>query len=76
MEKHYSVNVEIRVTDKASSYPTISPIDFKITENLPRNTDPQRYLRKRVAEELARAFASVTPGIDNCDEGAEPDPLN
>lgn len=74
--KSYSVNVTVSIHDKATSYPEVKPIDFRVTENLPKNVDPQKYLRARIAEELARHFAQLSTPIENKDEEApEEDPL-
>lgn len=75
--KHYSVSFRISIHDKATSYPEVKPIDITVSENLPANVDPQKHLRQRIAEELARNFAAMTPGaIDNRTEDApKDDPL-
>ena len=72
--KTYSIEVKVVVSDKSTTYPVVSPIDFSIRENMPRNTDPQQYLRKRIAEEIARAF-NAGPSIENSDQGVEHGPL-
>lgn len=74
--KAYSINVQISIHDKATTYPEVKPIDLHIRENLPTNVDPEKYLRQRIAEELKRNFAALGTKIDNKTEDAtEEDPL-
>lgn len=70
--KAYQVSFKISILDKATSYPEVRHIDLSILENLPPNTQPEQYLRKRLAEELRRAFAAlpVPSPIDNFDDSA------
>jgi hypothetical protein len=72
--KTYSLEVTIKLTDKATTYPAVSPVDLSFKENLPANENASRYIRKRIAEELNRTFAA-TPVIENCDVNVEEDPL-
>ena len=73
--KNYKVRMLVLVQDKATSYPEIRPIDFDITENLPANVDPIRYLRGRLNEELSRAFSAKSVKVENIEEGCEENPL-
>ena len=72
--KQYILHIECKISDKATSYPVVSPIDFSITENLPPDTDAEAYVRKRLAEELKRAFSS-SPAIENFSDEKRRDPL-
>jgi hypothetical protein len=71
--KPYSVSFEIKVHDKATSYPEVCPIYVQVKENLPANVDPQKYIRQRLAEELSRNFKAMNTKIENTDEGVTPD---
>ena len=75
--KSYNVRFSVKIHDKATTYPEVRPIDLEISENLPANVDPQKYLRTRVAEELKRAFDQISVKIENRDEESpEDDPLS
>lgn len=73
--KSYSASFRIYIHDKATTYPEVRPIDIDIKENLPANVDPQKYLRQRISEELARHFAALAEPIQNRPENAEEDAL-
>lgn len=72
--KQYTLHIKCQISDRATTYPVVSPIDFSITENLPPDVDAETYARKRLAEELKRAFAS-SPTIENFSDDAKRDPL-
>lgn len=57
--KSYSVHFRLYIHEKSTSYPEIKPIDISVTENLPQNVDAQVYLRRRLSEELTRAFMAL-----------------
>lgn len=68
--KSYQVSFKIHIHDKATTYPEVRPVDLSVTENLPANVDPQKYLRQRISEELSRHFAALTEQIENKTEDA------
>lgn len=76
--KQYSINFKVVIHDKATTYPEVKPIDMTVTENLPSNVDPQKYLRRRIAEELARQFSQLSAPIENMtpEVAADQDPLS
>jgi len=74
--RNYSISFDIAIHDKATTYPEVKPIELRVKENLPANVDPEKYIRKRIAEELTRQFAALTQPIDNRDKPIpEEDPL-
>jgi hypothetical protein len=77
--KHYEINMQVSIAEKKSDYSwEMSPVvKFAITEMLPVNTDPQTYLRKRLAEEVKRQFDQFVGEFDNKTEEAKEntDPL-
>jgi len=77
--KPYDVHINVSIATQESYSPTYA-IKFNITEQLPVNTEPQKYLRARISEELKRHFDKLAAPIENfTDEGkekaAEVDPL-
>lgn len=74
--KNYQIHFQIKVHDKATTYPEVCPIDLSLTENLPTNVDPHKYLRQRISEELTRNFAALSIPIENkTDDAPEEDAL-
>lgn len=76
--KPYDISFSFSITDISVSYNTKKVISVNITENLPTNVNPEKYLKQRLAEEVNRTFRALTEQIDNfTDEAkAEADPLN
>lgn len=76
--KPYDISFSFSITDISVSYNTKKVISVNITENLPTNVNPEKYLKQRLAEEVKRSFGSLVEQIDNfTDEAkAEADPLN
>lgn len=76
--KPYDISFSFSITDISVSYNTKKVISVNITENLPTNVNPEKYLKQRLAEEVKRSFSSLVEQIDNfTDEAkAEADPLN
>jgi hypothetical protein len=70
----YTIRFSVLVGERLGEYGAATPVNLEVKENLPRNVDPQAYLRKRLAEELRRAFAAG-PKLENFDKGTEEDPL-
>ena len=64
----YRVSFSVAIHDKTITYPEVKPVDISISETLPKNVDPHQYVRRRIAEELTRAF-STADKIDNMEEG-------
>jgi hypothetical protein len=76
--KHYEINMNISITEKKDySYDMTPVIKFSITEKLPVNSDPEKYLRQRLGEEVKRQFGQLVEVIDNKTEEAvaDADPL-
>lgn len=65
--KNFEVNMNISIST-TESYTTTYPLKFSISESLPANTDPQKYMRKRISEELTRHFNQLVTPIDNFNE--------
>ena len=76
--KPYDISFSFSITDISVSYNTKKVISVNITENLPTNVNPEKYLKQRLAEEVERSFSSPVEQIDNfTDEAKESfDPLN
>ena len=76
--KSYKLKFEVKLYEAGSDYSPVTPLEFTITEKLPANTEPQTYIRRRLAEELKRNFDALAQPIDNRTEEAEAaaDPLN
>ena len=76
--KPYDISFSFSITDISVSYNTKKVISVNITENLPTNVNPEKYLKQRLAEEVKRSFSSLVEQIDNfTDEAKESsDPLN
>lgn len=73
--KAYTIKFSFQIMETGSSYPEVSAVKNIVEEKLPKNVDPHKYLRGRIAEELTRAFATAT-AVDNKDDAAvEEDPL-
>jgi len=65
--KNFEVNMNISIST-SENYTTTYPLKFSISESLPANTDPQKYMRKRISEELTRHFNQLVTPIDNFNE--------
>lgn len=76
--KQYNISFSFNISDNTVSYNNIDVIKVSITEKLPANINPEKYLKQRLAEEVKRAFAALVEDIDNfTDEAKEAsDPLN
>lgn len=76
--KQYDISFSFSINDTTVSYDTKKLISVHITEKLPANVNPEKYLKQRLAEEVKRSFGSLVDQIDNfTDEAkAEADPLN
>lgn len=75
--KTYQVEISVKVREGGEIYGPNYAINFKIDEKLPANTDAQKYLRSRLAEELRRNFDALLEPVDNKTEQAmaSEDPL-
>lgn len=75
--KNYQVEITVKIREGGEIYSPNYPINFKIDERLPANTDAQRHLRARLAEELKRNFDALIEPLENkTDEAkANEDPL-
>jgi hypothetical protein len=58
--KTYQISFSVSVKDATQSYPEVYPLNISIKENLPINVDVQKYLRKRISEELTRNFQQLS----------------
>lgn len=76
--KSYNISFSFNITDASVSYNNIDVVKVQITEKLPANVNPEKYLKQRLAEEVNRTFRALTEQIDNfTDEAKESsDPLN
>ena len=76
--KSYNISFSFNITDTSVSYQHTDVVKVQITENLPTNVNPEKYLKQRLAEEVKRSFSSLVEQIDNfTDEAkAQVDPLN
>lgn len=76
--KSYNISFSFNITDTSVSYQHTDVVKVQITEKLPANVNPEKYLKQRLAEEVNRTFRALTEQIDNfTDEAKESsDPLN
>ena len=76
--KSYNISFSFNITDTSVSYQHTDVVKVQITEKLPANVNPEKYLKQRLAEEVKRSFSSLVEQIDNfTDEAKESsDPLN
>lgn len=74
--KQYELHIEVRVSH-VESYTTTNALRFSVSETLPANTDPQKYIRQRLSEELKRHFDQMHAPLENFEEAKkdETDPL-
>jgi Mg-chelatase subunit ChlD len=68
--KNYRLRLVVEISSEINSYTLENALKFEITENLPANVDAERYVRQRLAEELARNFGALRAPIDNKTEEA------
>lgn len=52
--KKFKVKMQVSITEVMGNYNDPTPLSFDITENVPKDVDPLKYLPKRLAEELKR----------------------
>ena len=76
--KSYNISFSFNVTDTSVSYNNIDVVKVQVTEKLPANVNPEKYLKQRLAEEVNRTFRALVDQIDNfTDEAKESsDPLD
>jgi hypothetical protein len=75
--KDYTVEFSLTIRERKSEYDTRTPLRFEFKEQMPKNVDPQQYLRKRLSEELKRNFDALVEVLDNKTPEAVPgDELN
>lgn len=69
--KHYDLKFSFCLSSVDSNYTTNYAIRCDVSEKLPANVDPQKYLRQRLSEELKRHFDALIEPIDNKTEEAK-----
>jgi hypothetical protein len=76
--KSYDISFSFAITDTSVSYDTKKVISVQITEKLPLNVNPEKYMKQRLAEEVKRSFGSLVGEIENITEEAKEsnDPLD
>jgi len=74
--KNYNLSFSVSISTN-ESYASTKILNINIDETLPANTDPQKYIRARLAEEVKRKFDQLVTPIENfTDEEKKPDPLS
>lgn len=75
--KSYNISFSFDITDTSVSYQHTNVIKVQVTEKLPSNVNPEKYLKQRLAEEVKRSFGSLVLEIENFTEEAKEasDPL-
>lgn len=65
--KTYDLRMVVSISH-TENYNTLTPVKFEISEVLPANTDPEKYIRSRLSEELKRSFGKLLSPLENCEE--------